>query len=726
MSKKLIGLTLALALFVVAVPASAASLSQTQISAIIGLLQSFGADQSTINQVAVTLGGSAPVTNTQCVDLTRDLTIGANSDQVLMLQRYLKNKGSFTEEPTGYYGFVTAQAVGKLQVSLGIVASSQDRSYGLMGPRTREMVRCGGESDAHFLARPGSGLAPLAVEFLATVGGAGYVIDFGDGVWGGIYKITPSAERSYGAPPHTYQNAGTYTAKLYSFPSPYTADCSRSNPDSSCKVIATATVTVKGSNTAGITVTAPNGGEQWEIGQLNTITWSPYGYNPDVNPAKDVTVFLERLDGSTAGQIMDTGKASLHTYFNIGGYDNWAEPGQYRVYVSNRVTGATDRSDTPFTLLPRAIDIKVNGSDGPVTLTDNQPVSVTFKLGTSFQSCMLNGVRKMVGGPTGAGLTSGELSTGFNGYAYAPTPGSATAIYVTCTKTDGTTRGDSVQVNMLGGSASLRVTSPNGGERLSLSDVHNISWREGGIKNVSVALYKNDQWYKWIWKDMSSSLRIGTDEKFAPWRPSEPETFISSSEVGSGPVFKIYITGQKADGTGYVDDKSDAPFSFINTVSPRQATADVILKMAAGIWVKDYRYDLDKDFRITTTDAALYLQGTNPSTEESISECSTAQSKRGQNSQNYTCVCPVGFARGVVWGGVVGIDPSSNPESLYTDDSNICTAAIHIGEAAGREAFYVTYKILPGQSSYIGTTANGITTRSYGPWPGSFKIGIKG
>lgn len=319
-----------------------------------------------------------------------------------------------------------------------------------------------------------------------------------------------------------------------------------------------------------ITVTAPNGGEQWEIGQLNTITWAPYSYTPytptNVNPASDVNVFLERLDGSTAGQIMDTGKASLHTYFNIGGYDSWAEPGQYRVYVANRVTGATDRSDAPFTLLPRGVDIKVNGSDGPVTLTDNQRVTVSIKTGANFTNCTLNGIRANPGGSPSISLgqaVAGGSSTS-EGYAYAPTPGSSTAIYIICTKADGSTRSDSVQVNIGGVAASLQVTSPNGAEQFFSDKTNAIKWKNQGVSSVSIALYRNDQWQYWIKKDIPVSNNPESSFSYI-WNPS-------SANLGAlsdlGQVFKIYITGQRTDGQGYVDDKSDAPFSFTGGTPP--------------------------------------------------------------------------------------------------------------------------------------------------------------
>lgn len=319
-------------------------------------------------------------------------------------------------------------------------------------------------------------------------------------------------------------------------------------------------------STTSISVTSPNGGQQWEIGQLNTITWAPYSYGSAnqadwVNPANQVSVYLQQLDGTTVGRIMDTGKASLHTYFNIDSYDKFATPGQYYVYVKNNTTGAADRSDAPFTLLPRGVDIKVNGSDGPVALSDNQPVTVSFTIGSTFTSCYLNGLRETVNG--GPGIAIGDkypIGATISGYAYAPFPGSSTAIYVTCTKSDGSTRGDSVQVNIPSAPSSVSVLTPNGGESYQLDSLMTTQFSFMGVKSVSIALYKNDQWLAWLAKDLPVSGVSGINSFV-------PSASVSGLTTGQS-IYKIYITGQKADGTGYVDDKSDSPFSFVGTPPP--------------------------------------------------------------------------------------------------------------------------------------------------------------
>ncbi len=126
-----------------AAPAQAASLTSAQVQAVISLLQAFGVDASTIASVNATLSGSAPE-QSNCVTLHSNTTLGSSGADVLKLQNYLINSGLLSAKyNTGYYGIMTVQAVGKLQMNLGILSSPDDTSFGWMGPRTRAAIACG-------------------------------------------------------------------------------------------------------------------------------------------------------------------------------------------------------------------------------------------------------------------------------------------------------------------------------------------------------------------------------------------------------------------------------------------------------------------------------------------------------------------------------------------------------------------------------------------------------
>lgn len=59
---------------------------------------------------------------------------------------------------------------------------------------------------------------------------------------------------------------------------------------------------------------------------------------------------------------------------------------------------------------------------------------------------------------------------------------------------------------------------------------------------------------------------------------------------------------------------------------------------------------------------------------------------------------------------------------VYTIDSNLATAAVHAGAVKEGETGVVKVTLLPGQDSYEGTIRNGITSNSYGPYSGSYKV----
>jgi hypothetical protein len=59
---------------------------------------------------------------------------------------------------------------------------------------------------------------------------------------------------------------------------------------------------------------------------------------------------------------------------------------------------------------------------------------------------------------------------------------------------------------------------------------------------------------------------------------------------------------------------------------------------------------------------------------------------------------------------------------VYTNDSPICVAAVHAGKIAIVSGGRVVVKIVAGQSSYSGSTRNGVTSTSYGPWTCSFQF----
>jgi hypothetical protein len=105
---------------------------------------------------------------------------------------------------------------------------------------------------------------------------------------------------------------------------------------------------------------------------------------------------------------------------------------------------------------------------------------------------------------------------------------------------------------------------------------------------------------------------------------------------------------------------------------------------------------------------------TDPASETGVRSASwktCVENLRGSNGKQVTYRCPPGGSPQSVWG--------SGP---YTDDSSVCTAAVHAGVITLAKGGTVRVEVQPGQSGYMASTAHGITTRSYGAYEGSFVV----
>jgi hypothetical protein len=70
--------------------------------------------------------------------ISQTLSLGSKGSDVVILQNYLSSDPALYPGGTvsGYYGALTAAAVGRFQIKYGIVGSSAEEGYGSVGPRT--------------------------------------------------------------------------------------------------------------------------------------------------------------------------------------------------------------------------------------------------------------------------------------------------------------------------------------------------------------------------------------------------------------------------------------------------------------------------------------------------------------------------------------------------------------------------------------------------------------
>jgi hypothetical protein len=89
----------------------------------------------------------------------------------------------------------------------------------------------------------------------------------------------------------------------------------------------------------------------------------------------------------------------------------------------------------------------------------------------------------------------------------------------------------------------------------------------------------------------------------------------------------------------------------------------------------------------------------------------TAQPLRTQSGAYFTFNGPAAGAPATIYG-----------TDAYTDDSSICTAAVHAGLITPTAGGSVVIEIIPGLASYAASVRNGITSLSFAAWTASFRF----
>lgn len=118
----------------------------------------------------------------------------------------------------------------------------------------------------------------------------------------------------------------------------------------------------------------------------------------------------------------------------------------------------------------------------------------------------------------------------------------------------------------------------------------------------------------------------------------------------------------------------------------------------------------------TATPAASPITKQTPAKQESDEVTPINWNTSGAGFKNdvgmtYKFECPENGTAGTIWGS-----------DTYTDDSSICTAAVHAGVITLERGGTVTVEFRPGKQIYGSTTRNGITSNTYGERARSFVV----
>jgi hypothetical protein len=89
----------------------------------------------------------------------------------------------------------------------------------------------------------------------------------------------------------------------------------------------------------------------------------------------------------------------------------------------------------------------------------------------------------------------------------------------------------------------------------------------------------------------------------------------------------------------------------------------------------------------------------------------TATGLRGQIGHAFVLVCPARGSAASIWGS-----------DVYTDDSALCTAAVHAGAITLVRGGVFSVRVEAGRGRYDASVRNGVTSRDYASFAGSIRV----
>ncbi|MEJ2196267.1 MAG: Ser-Thr-rich GPI-anchored membrane family protein [Ignavibacteriaceae bacterium] len=282
-----------------------------------------------------------------------------------------------------------------------------------------------------------------------------------------------------------------------------------------------------------ITVTTPNGGESWQAGTTQIISWSD-------NIAENVSIELYK--GGTLHSTISSSTSS-------DGSMDWSIPeamesgSDYRIKITNvNEPSITDTSDAEFTIIEKPITIfSPNGGENwqagssqIITWSDNISENVTIELykGGIFHSVI-------IASTSSDGVKSWDIP-------FELESGSDYTVKITSVDDPGIFDFSDSDFTIVGNQ--ITVTSPNGGENWLIDTPNLITWTDNLVDNVELQLYKGGSFYT------SISTSTASDGSY---------TWNIPVETISGSDFKIRITSVI---NSNIFDESDANFTLSNEI----------------------------------------------------------------------------------------------------------------------------------------------------------------
>lgn len=170
--------------------------------------------------------------------------------------------------------------------------------------------------------------------------------------------------------------------------------------------------------------------------------------------------------------------------------------------------------------------------------------------------------------------------------------------------------------------------------------------------------------------------------------------------------------GQSVWGTGVYSDDSSMCSAAIHAGAMTSAGGSVAITIAPG----QAEYPASTQNGVTSSRWGSWGRSFTVAGSSNALDCGTnAQGLAGGPGTQFTSTCPAGCGSATIWGN-----------GSYSDDSSVCSAAIHAGVLQAATGGRIVVTIAPGQEAYPAVTANGISSSEWGTWQRSFIVGPDG
>ncbi|MGB8317538.1 MAG: Ser-Thr-rich GPI-anchored membrane family protein, partial [Ignavibacteriaceae bacterium] len=263
--------------------------------------------------------------------------------------------------------------------------------------------------------------------------------------------------------------------------------------------------TISSQPTPSITVTSPNGGENWQVGSSHNITWTSTSvvnvkieYSTNYGSNWLSIVSSTASDGSYTWTIPNTPSTNCSVKISDSSNSSVSDESINVFTISTKTTPTISVSS------PKGGENWQVGSSHNITWTSNDVSNVKIEYSTN-------------NGTNWIGIVSSTSSDGSYSWTIPNTPSTNCKVKITDVS-NSSVNNQSNNVFTISSPPSITVTSPNGGENWQVGSSHDITWTSTSVTNVKIE-YSTNSGTNWI-NVISSTSSDGSYSWTIPNNPS--------------------------------------------------------------------------------------------------------------------------------------------------------------------------------------------------------------